>query len=227
MKYLRPLYLFHLLLPLLLSLPATLPADSELDSELARALALEPDLENGRQQYLRLCAECHGEDGWGSTGGEYPQLAGQHRGVIIKQLADIRAGNRDNPKMFPIVEPGHMGGAQAIADIAAYTSSLLMDSFPAAGEGDRLEEAALLYRQMCARCHGANGEGDAQRLYPLIQGQHYEYLLRQLLWIRDGQRRNANPDMAALIRNLRQPQLEMLADYISRQMPPAEKIKED
>jgi cytochrome c553 len=212
---------------LLLSLSAAAVADAKLDSELARAMALDPDIENGREQYLQLCAECHGEDGWGSTGGEYPQLAGQHPGVIIKQIADIRAGNRDNPKMFPIVEPGRMGDAQVIADIAAYASSLLMDSFPAAGEGDRLEEAALLYRQICARCHGANGEGDAQRLHPLIQGQHYEYLLRQLLWIRDGQRRNANPEMAALIKNLEQPQLEMLADYISRQMPPAEKVKED
>ncbi|MCP4289149.1 MAG: hypothetical protein GY792_32800 [Gammaproteobacteria bacterium] len=52
-----------------------------------------------------------------------------------------------------------MGRAQAFADIAAYISTLLMDSFPAAGDGDNLPEAKKIYGQMCARCHGLNGEG--------------------------------------------------------------------
>ena len=71
--------------------------------------------------------------------------------------------------MFPIVEESQMGGPQAIADIAAYISTLLMDSFPAAGEGDRLPEAEVLYRKTCARCHGLNGEGNFDLHYPLIQ----------------------------------------------------------
>ena len=202
------------------------PAGAALDRELAAAMELTPDIASGERLYRKLCAECHGEDGWGSTGGEYPQLAGQHRSVIVKQLADIRAGNRDNPKMFPIVEESQMGGPQAIADIAAYISTLLMDSFPAAGEGDRLPEAEVLYRKTCARCHGLNGEGNFDLHYPLIQGQHFRYLLRQLRWIRDGQRKNANPDMAALIRQLDDADLEILADYIARLEPPAEKLSD-
>jgi len=201
-------------------------AEAQLDQELSMAMALTPDLEAGKNSYNRLCAECHGEDGWGSTGGEYPQLAGQHRSVIIKQLADIRAGNRDNPKMFPIVEPSQMGGAQDIANIAAYASTLLMDSFPAAGDGDNLPRARELYEQMCASCHGLNGAGDPGLHYPLIQGQHYEYLLRQLRWIRDGQRKNANPQMAAIIQQLEDSDLELVADYVSRLEPPAEKLSD-
>lgn len=201
-------------------------AGAALDRELAAAMELTPDIASGERLYRKMCAECHGEDGWGSTGGEYPQLAGQHRSVIIKQLADIRAGNRDNPRMFPIVEESQIGGAQAIADVAAYISTLLMDSFPAAGDGDRLPEAEALYRQVCARCHGANGEGNFSQHYPLIQGQHYMYLLRQLRWIRDGQRKNANPEMVALIQQLEDGDLEMLADYISRLDPPAEKLSD-
>ena len=33
--------------------------------------------------------------------GTFPQLAGQHTTVLIKQMADIRAGERDNPTMYP------------------------------------------------------------------------------------------------------------------------------
>ena len=201
-------------------------AETALDRELSQAMALAPNIENGKDLYGKLCAECHGEDGWGSSGGEYPQLAGQHSSVIIKQLADIRAGNRDHPKMFPIVEQSQIGGAQAIADIAAYISTLLMDSFPAAGDGDNLAKAEALYIQSCSRCHGEQGEGDAGLHYPLIQGQHYEYLLRQLRWIRDGQRKNANPQMAALIRQLSDDDLKLLADYVSRIEPPADKLSD-
>jgi len=201
-------------------------AEAQLDQELSSAMALTPDIETGKVLYTQLCAECHGEDGWGSTGGEYPQLAGQHRSVIIKQLADIRAGNRDNPKMFPIVEESRIGSAQAIADIAAYISTLLMDSFPAAGDGIDLARAEEIYLHNCSRCHGANGEGHSGLHYPLIQGQHFEYLLRQLQWIRDGQRKNANPQMAALIRQMKDGELALLADYISRMEPPAEKLSD-
>ena len=206
------------------ALPAA--ADPRMDTELSTAMGLAPDLAAGKAAYEKLCAECHGRDGWGSTGGEYPQIAGQHRSVIIKQLADIRAGNRDNPKMFPIVEESQIGGPQAISDIAAYVSTLPMDSFPAAGDGDNLPRAKEIYEQMCARCHGANGEGDPDLHYPLIQGQHYAYLLRQLRWIRDGQRRNANPQMVATIHQLEESELQMLADYVSRLEPPAEKLSD-
>ena len=68
--------------------------------EVEQALGLEPDLANGLRIY-RDCAQCHGAEGWGLSNGSVPQLAGQHRTVVVKQLADIRAGNRDAPLMAP------------------------------------------------------------------------------------------------------------------------------
>ena len=62
--------------------------------EVEQALALTPNLENGRRVYL-TCAVCHRPEGWGTLDGTYPQVAGQLPEVIIKQLADIRARNRD------------------------------------------------------------------------------------------------------------------------------------
>ena len=58
------------------------------------AIKLAPDVGNGREVYL-LCAVCHMPEGWGTEDGYYPQVAGQHSTVIIKQLADILARNRD------------------------------------------------------------------------------------------------------------------------------------
>jgi cytochrome c553 len=71
------------------------------------AMLLEPDLENGMEVY-EVCAACHLTEGWGTEEGTFPQLAGQHRDVLIKQLADIRARNRDNH--YPADESGKRCG---------------------------------------------------------------------------------------------------------------------
>ncbi|MES9961362.1 MAG: c-type cytochrome [Sedimenticola sp.] len=209
---------------LLLTLLAS--ADAPLDDELSQAIRLTPNVDRGKTIFNENCSHCHGEDGWGTTDGRFPQIAGQHSSVIIKQLADIRAGNRDNPEMFPFAQESVLGGAQAVADVAAYLSTLAMDPYPEFGESsdNELENAEGLYRKHCASCHGDKGEGNALKFYPLIQGQHYEYLLRQLIWIRDGKRRNANQDMMATIKAMDDKQLQTLADYASQLMPPEEKL---
>ena len=199
-------------------------SDAPLGDELSQAMSLKSDPNRGKEIFHKLCSQCHGRDGWGTYDGEFPQIAGQHSSVIIKQLADIRAGTRDNPRMSPIVKESVLGGPQAMADVSAYISTLLMNPYPEVGEGNDLDKAEKMYMEMCAKCHGVNGKGDPERLYPLVQGQHFEYLLRQLIWIRDGKRRNANRGMADLIHQMSNKELKLLADYISRQLPPEEKL---
>ena len=80
------------------------------------ALTLTPDLENGMDVY-EVCSACHLPEGWGMKEGTFPQLAGQHPGVMIKQLADIRGLNRDNPTMYPFALPASIGDSQALADV--------------------------------------------------------------------------------------------------------------
>jgi len=189
------------------------------------ALHLEADLENGVEVY-EVCSACHQVNGWGLPDGTFPQLAGQHPKVLIKQLADIRAKNRDNPTMYPFALPREIGGAQSIADVAAYISKLPMNPENGVGPGDDLELGEKLYKDNCVRCHGANGEGDNEKFYPRIQGQHYAYLLRQFEWIRDGKRRNANPDMVKQIEGFSDRDMRAVMDYVSRQKPPAEMVAE-
>ncbi|KHF25934.1 c-type cytochrome [Solemya velum gill symbiont] len=199
-------------------------ADAPLDDELSQAMQLSPDVAKGEILFKENCSQCHGDDGWGTTDGRFPQIAGQHNSVIIKQLADIRAGNRDNPEMYPFARESVLGGPQSISDVAAYISTLPMEPYPEYGESDDIENAERLYKEKCAACHGANGEGNALKFYPLIQGQHYEYLLRQLIWIRDGKRRNAYPEMMESVKTLSDTQFQALADYVSQLLPPDDKL---
>jgi cytochrome c553 len=187
--------------------------------ELDKALTLKPDLVNGLKIY-RECAACHTPEGFGLSNGSVPQIAGQHRKVVIKQLADIRAGNRDNVLMVPYSSAESIGGAQAVGDVAAYIDTLEIDVATGKGKGEDLELGERLYKENCVRCHGATGEGDDERFMPRIQAQHYNYLVRQFEWIRDGERRNANPEMVEQIQGFDDRQTRALADYVSRLEPP-------
>ncbi|NND44084.1 MAG: c-type cytochrome [Xanthomonadales bacterium] len=189
------------------------------DKEYKKALELEPDIANGLEIY-RMCAACHEPEGWGRTTGSVPQIAGQHRNVVIHQLTDYRAGNRESVVMAPYADPEALGGAQAVADVAGYISTLEMSVDAGHGDGKNLELGEQLYKENCADCHGANGEGSNDDLTPRLQAQHYKYLLRQFDAIRSGKRLNADPKMAKQIRGFSDKQVEAVLDYTSRLMPP-------
>lgn len=187
--------------------------------EEAEAMKLTPNRENGIEIF-EVCSACHLTEGWGVKNGTFPQIAGQHREVLIKQLADIRAGNRDNPTMYPFALPESIGDAQAIADVTAYISTLPMN--PDNGKGPwekgtpQYKEGAKLFKDNCVKCHGNHGQGKAAKFYPRLEGQHYKYMLRQFGWIRDGKRRNANPEMMKQIKGFTDEQEKMVINWVSR-----------
>jgi cytochrome c553 len=187
--------------------------------EIEKALHLEANLENGLAVY-RECAACHSPEGWGLSNGSVPQLAGQHRQVVIKQLADIRAGNRDNVLMVPYSSVESIGGTQAVADVAGYIDTLEISADNGKGPGDDLELGARIYREKCVECHGETGEGNNAEFTPRIQAQHYNYLVRQFEWIKAGKRRNANQDMVAQIQEFDEREILAVLDYVSRLEPP-------
>ena len=200
------------------------PSEEELQAmaqaEFDKALTLTPDIDNGRNIY-RECAACHEPEGWGLTTGIVPQIAGQHRTVVIKQLADFRAGNRDSILMAPYATVESIGGAQSVADVAEYISTLEISVENGKGPGTDLELGGKLYAEHCAECHGSNGEGSNDDIAPRIQAQHYNYLERQFYWIRDGKRRNVGLKMA-FTKKFSERQLKAVLDYTSRLMPPEE-----
>mgnify|MGYP001202594707 FL=1 len=189
--------------------------------EREEALTLKPNYDNGREVY-EVCSACHMPEGWGLPDGTFPQVAGQHREVIIKQLADIRDGHRDNPTMYPFALPSEIGGTQSISDVSEYISKMKMSPKNGVGPGTDLELGKKLYADNCVKCHGENGAGDAAKYYPRIQGQHYEYLIRQYRWIKEGKRRNSNPEMVEQIKNFTDKDTVAVLDYVSRLKPSAD-----
>ncbi len=205
--------------------PIQAQGPEEARQEVEKALHLEADKERGKKVF-EICAVCHLPEGWGTVNGLYPQIAGQHQSVIIKQLADIRALNRDNPTMRPFTSPQMMGGTQEIADVAAYIEALPMNPNNGVGPGRDLERGKQVYEANCAECHGDKGEGNAKEHAPMIKGQHFHYLVRQFDWIRTGKRRNADAKMVKQIRHFSMRDEMAVLDYVSRLRPSADKIAE-
>lgn len=162
-----------------------------------------------------ICRGCHKADGAGRADAGYPQLAGQHASVLAKQMTDIRAGRRPNPKMHPFIAEDVLPAAD-IADIAAYLAGLPVPPGNGKGDGRQLELGQRLYERDCAGCHGVRGEGDAGKRVPRLQGQHYGYLLRAGKAIQTGHGRTADPAIVRAILPYGDRELAAVGDYIAR-----------
>ena len=82
-----------------------------------------------------------------------------------------------------------------------------------------------MYEKECIECHKPNGEGVKDKFYPVLAGQHYKYLLRQMTEIRDGKRRNANPDMVTIIKKYDNSQLVAISAYQASLVMPGSMCK--
>ncbi|MCG6898403.1 MAG: c-type cytochrome [Gammaproteobacteria bacterium] len=176
-----------------------------------------PDLEAGKTTF-EVCARCHLPEAWGNVDGTYPQLAGQHVNVLIKQLLDIRNGTRHSSLMFPFVQQRTIGGYQELSNVVGYISTLPMNPNPSRGPWKKgtseYQQGKKIYQKYCSSCHGDNGEGSNELAYPRLQGQHFQYMRRQLESVKSGLR-VVHPGMQAVIENLELEQLEQAANYAS------------
>jgi len=220
-----------LLLPLLLACafgaaaqtaaPAAAASDADgayvwnaMQGEKLQALSATGDAARGEITF-EICQGCHRAHALGRPDGSYPRLAGQHGTVLIKQMTDVRAGRRRNDKMLPFIDK-HVTSPQDIADIAAYLTKLPSPANNGHGPGTELARGEKIYAADCASCHGKAGEGDAARFYPRLNGQHYKYMLREMIDIRSGVRGNSNPQMVEVVKKLSDADLDAAADYVSR-----------
>ncbi|MBI2308147.1 MAG: c-type cytochrome [Rhodocyclales bacterium] len=196
------------------------------EGEKIEALHKKGDVKNGQEAY-EVCGACHLPSGAGRPDGTFPQLAGQHTTVLIKQIADIRAGLRDNPTMYPFAAT--LTDPQELADVAAYIEKLCIPvehgKYEGADAALQVAKGKDLYEKQCKECHGGNGEGNKEKFFPVIAGQHYKYLLRQMTEIRDGHRRNANPDMVKVIKPYTNEQLVAISAYQSSLSMPGSMCK--
>jgi cytochrome c553 len=191
----------------------------EIKGELKTALESKGDAKRGAASFEQ-CVGCHRPDASGRVSGAYPRLSGQHETVLVKQIVDIRSGRRSNPKMEPFIGD-HVLDPYQISDVAAYLTGLPIAAANGKGPGTLVVKGKELFDKDCAVCHGATGQGDAAKFYPMVAAQHYKYLLREVNFIRDGDRRNSNPEMVKVIKPYTSGDLEAVADYMASLAAPS------
>ncbi len=98
----------------------------------------------------------------------------------------------------------------ALAALAA-AALVHVDAAHAAGNAQR----GLEKSQVCQSCHGRNGDEALQPSYPILAGQHADYLVHALKAYRSGDRQNAV--MAGFAANLSDQDIEDLAAWFSSQ----------
>ena len=88
--------------------------------------------------------------------------------------------------------------------------ALFISQTTCAGEPD----AGKAKSQLCAACHGADGNSP-NPVWPNLAGQHEEYLLKQLMDFKSGKRQNAQ--MSPMASPLTEQDMEDLAAYFATQ----------
>ncbi len=165
---------------------------------------------------ITACVACHGAAG-NSTIAQNPKLASQHEAYVVKQLADFKGPQRNNPVMTTI--------AKAMTDddmknVAAYLN--LQQQKPGAAKNKELVELGKkIYRggiaeknvPACAACHSPNGAGIPAQ-FARIGGQHQEYTAAQLTNFRSGARQNS-PQMTTIAKRLSDDEIQAVADYVA------------
>lgn len=170
------------------------------------------------QAKAAVCGACHGADG-NSMIGAFPKLAGQNVAYLVKQMKDIKSGDRPVMTMTGQLDSF---SDQDMLNVAAYFSSQAVTLGKAKAELVELGEK--LYRSgskrkgvsACTACHSPTGSGNAPAGFPSLKGQHAEYTAAQLKAFRASERHN---DSEKIMRDnaelLSDKDIEALASYIS------------
>ena len=169
----------------------------------------------------QLCQGCHGEHGE-STVGLIPKLAGQFGNYITKQIREYQAGIRSHQIMNAMAAT--IASEEDLADISAYFASQPIMKSNGSGNNRIGKELYLRgdtskMRLACVNCHGVNGKGMGPNIsmFPVIGGQHTDYLRKQLVEFRDGFRTNSPSGiMNTVAMLLTDAEIEALAEYLSK-----------
>jgi cytochrome c553 len=165
-----------------------------------------------------ICAGCHGADG-NSLNVIWPRLAGQHSSYLMKQLRDFKSGKRKDATMTGMVASLN---DDDIVNLAAYFES----QKPAEAKFDSslLEKGQDIYRggiseiavAACMGCHSPNGQGNGPAGFPVLKGQHPEYVAAQLQKFKDGTRSNdSGKMMRAIAKRMSTDEMKAVAAYVA------------
>lgn len=197
------------------SLDALSSPISEAAAEYRAAVAATPNIQSG-DRIFATCSACHGVDGSGLPDGSVPVIGSQHYSVLLRQLVDYRHAERWDIRMEHVSRLKVMQTPQDLADVAALIASLKPMRPTSPGSGEHLVTGVRVYFERCETCHGATGQGNAERGIARLAGQHPEYLLRQFIDVVEARRPRLTNSHAPMMSELQRAELEGMADYLSR-----------
>ena len=163
------------------------------------------------------CGACHGADG-NSLAPNFPKIAGQGERYLVKQITEIKNGDRQVPEMLGFV----MGLSETdIADIAAYYAS--QKASGGAADAALVEAGKRIFLggneatgvPACIACHSADGKGIAAAGFPRVAGQHATYTEKQLMDFYNAKRTNdASNVMRDIASRMHMDEIKAVSSYI-------------
>ncbi len=167
-----------------------------------------------------VCSACHGADG-NSIMAQWPSLAGQHPGYLVRQLELIQSNARPVPEMTAIV--ANLSETD-FSNLAAYYAS--QDRKIGVADEALVPVGRRIYQAgnpetgvpACMACHGPVGEGNPLAGYPALAGQQPVYTAKLLARFRDGEHWGEDDApslvMVGVAARLTDPEIEAVASYI-------------
>lgn len=200
--------------------------------DLRRIEPLQGDAAAGNAK-AAVCRACHGAAGI-SPAPAFPNLAGQHAEYLYWQLVEFK---REARPESPMTAQAAQLDDTAMRDLAKYFASLPTASGTTTGNRESIDRGHILYREgdptrgvpPCQGCHGAAGGGhplandDARwRAYPILRGQHADYLAQRLKDFRDSKHTVSSNDhiMISIARTLDDDSIQLLAIWLAAEPPP-------
>lgn len=155
------------------------------------------------------CYGCHGIPDYRNAYPTYhvPKIFGQNAEYLAAALAEYKNGNRPHPTMKG--QAGSLSDAD-IADLSAFFAG------PTPIKGDGPTGTAPAAAATCAACHGPDGVA-IMAMYPVLAGQHKDYLEQSLRAYRSGKRVNAI--MQGMSAQLTDADIKALAAWFAAQKP--------
>ena len=180
------------------------------------APAAKADLVKGEATSNGVCVACHTNDGSRGSPAN-PILQGQHPEYLAKQLAEFKAGKRENAIMKGFASTLSEDDMKNVA--AYYASKQAKPGFAKNKElvalGEKIYRGGIADRSIpaCSGCHSPSGAGMPSQ-YPRLAGQHADYTEAQLTAFRGGVRKN-NLQMTGVAAKLNDREIKAVSDYIA------------
>lgn len=167
---------------------------------------------------VAVCVACHGQTGNDGVLPNAPRLGSQNEKYLLKQLEQIKTGERVVPEMTGLL---NNSTEQDMADMAAFYAS--QDAPLGAANPELAALGASIYRggiaeigvAACSACHSPTGNGNAPAAYPALKGQLPAYTEKQLRDFRAGLRTNDDAEvMRSLAKRLSDEEIAAVANFV-------------